>query len=107
MSVAYRNRGMKASFRLPAPAHLTVRDTIRRHMHEAGRNLDSLSAVWGCKKFSVWRAFQRIDRPLQPHQVEGVIETLHLDEFDANDLRLQAAREAGWKIDPQYLEAGE
>ncbi|WP_329755247.1 hypothetical protein [Stenotrophomonas maltophilia] len=36
-------------------------------------------------------------------QSEGVITALQLDEFDANELRLRAAREAGWKIDPFYL----
>ncbi|EED41137.1 hypothetical protein SSKA14_4161 [Stenotrophomonas sp. SKA14] len=56
--------------------------------------------------FSVWRAFGKISRPLQPHQVEGAIAPLQLDEFDANELRLRAAREAGWNIDPKMLLEG-
>ncbi|WP_239510821.1 hypothetical protein [Stenotrophomonas maltophilia] len=48
----------------------------------------------------------RISRPLQPHQVEGAITALQLDEFDANELRLRAAREAGWNIDPKMLLEG-
>lgn len=51
----------------------------------------------------MWRAFGRTKRPLLPHQVEGAISVLQLDEFDANELRLRAAREAGWKIDPAML----
>lgn len=55
---------------------------------------------------SVWRVFGR-SRPLLPRQVEGVITLLQLDEFDANDLRLRAAREAGWNIDPWMLLQGD
>ncbi|WP_312321315.1 hypothetical protein [Stenotrophomonas sp.] len=104
MTTAYRTRGMKASLRRPAPAHITARDTIRRHVHEAGLRLEFLASAWGCRNFSVWRVFQRTDRPLQPHHVEGAITALHLDDFDANQLRLRAAQEAGWKIDPTYLD---
>jgi len=93
----------KSSLRRAAPAHITARDTLRRHLHEARHDLKWLAAAWGCKTFSVWRVFQRTDRPLQPHHIEGAITTLQLDEFDANELRLRAAREAGWKIDPFYL----
>lgn len=106
MSATYRNRGLKEAMRRVAPAHLTARDTIRRHVHEAGRTLESLSTAWTCKPFSVWRVFQRTDRPLQPHHVEGAITALQLDEFDANDLRLRAAREAGWNIDPFFVGTG-
>lgn len=99
----YRTAGMLAALRRPQPAHLTARDMLRRHLHDAGRNLDSLTAAWGCQRFSVWRVFQRTERPLQPHHIEGAIAALSLDEFDANELRLRAAREAGWRIDPAYI----
>lgn len=95
--------GRKESLRRAAPAHITARDTLRRHLHEARLDLKWLSGVWGCQAFSVWRTFQRTDRHLQPHHVELAITALHLDDFDANELRLLAAREAGWHIDPQYL----
>jgi len=99
----YRTAGMLAKLRRPQPAHLTARDMLRRHLHDAGRNLDSLATAWNCRRFSVWRIFQRTERPLQPHHVEGAITALRLDEFDANELRLRAAREAGWAIDPKFL----
>ncbi|WP_313319488.1 hypothetical protein [Stenotrophomonas sp.] len=99
----YRTAGMLAKLRRPQPARITARDMLRRHLHDAGRNLDSLATAWNCRRFSVWRIFQRTDRPLQPHHVEGAIAALSLDEFDANELRLRAAREAGWAIDTQFL----
>lgn len=91
------------SLRRPAPAHITARDMLRRHLHESRRDLKWLADVWGCKSFSVWRVFQRTDRALQPRHVELAITAMELDEFDANEIRLTAAREAGWKIDPQFL----
>lgn len=94
---------IRAALRGPAPAHVTARDMIRRHCREHGKELACLAPAWGCRVFSVWRAFGRINRPLQPHQVEGAISALQLDEFDANELRLRAAREAGWNIDPAML----
>lgn len=93
----------KSSLRRAAPAHITARDTLRRHLHESRRDLKFLAGVWSCKPFSVWRTFQRTDRHLQPHHVELAIAALELDEFDANELRLLAAREAGWHINPDYL----
>ncbi len=99
----YRTAGLLAKLRKPAPEHVTARDMLRRHLHESGRTLDSLATAWKCRRFSVWRLFQRTERPLQPHHVEAAIADLSLDEFDANELRLRAAREAGWRIDPNYL----
>jgi len=76
---------------------------LRRYCREHGKPLSCLAAAWNCKVFSVWRAFARTTRPLLPHQVEAAIVLLRLDDFDANDLRLRAAREAGWKIDVSML----
>lgn len=101
--VTYRTAGTLAALRRPQPSHLTARDMLRRHLHDAGRTLDSLATAWNCRRFSVWRVFQRTERPLQPHHVEAAITDLSLDDFDANELRLCAAREAGWAIDPQFL----
>ncbi|OFS93370.1 hypothetical protein HMPREF3113_10350 [Stenotrophomonas sp. HMSC10F06] len=75
---------------------------IRRYCREHGKQLGCLAPVWNCKVLSVWRVFGR-RRPLLPRQIEGVITLLQLDEFDANDLRLRAAREAGWNINPSLL----
>ena len=91
------------TIRRPAPRHLTARDILRRHLHEDGQRVQSLAQAWGIRRFSVWRVFQRTERHLQPHHVEGAITALHLDDFDANELRLVAAREAGWNIDPRYI----
>ncbi|KAF1016230.1 MAG: hypothetical protein GAK31_01719 [Stenotrophomonas maltophilia] len=102
-SSAGRAAGTKAAMRRPIPPHITARDMLHRHLHEAGLGLAALAPAWGCKPFSVWRVFQRAQRHLQPQHVEGAIAVLRLDEFDANDLRLRAAREAGWRIDPNFI----
>ena len=93
----------KATLRRAAPDHITARELIRRHLHEAGREVQSLAEAWQCKRFSVWRAFNRTRLALTPRHIEGAITSLQLDDFDANELRLRAAREAGWKIDTKYL----
>ncbi|HEL2957633.1 TPA: hypothetical protein UL931_000857 [Stenotrophomonas maltophilia] len=106
MSPGPKAAAARATLRGPAPAHATARDMIRRHCREHGKELACLAPAWGCKVFSVWRALGRTTRSLQPHQVEGAISALQLDEFDANELRLRAAREAGWNIDPKMLLEG-
>lgn len=93
----------KGMLRQAAPEHISVREELRRHLHESGQQVQALAAAWGCKPFSVWRMFQRAGRPLSPRHIEAAISALELDNLDANDLRLRAAREAGWAIDPQYL----
>ncbi len=58
--------------------------------------------AWNCSRGHVYDLFY-LDRPLAPAHVEGAIRILKLDDFDANELRLVAAREAGWMIDAAYL----
>ncbi|MEL3955405.1 hypothetical protein [Stenotrophomonas bentonitica] len=106
MSPGPKAASVRAALRGAAPAHVTVRDMIRRYCREHGKQLACLAPAWDCKVLSVWRVFGR-SRPLLPRQVEGVITLLQLDEFDANDLRLRAAREAGWNIDPSMLLQGD
>ncbi len=103
MSPGPRAAAVRASLRGRAPANASARDMIRRYCREQGMRLAGLAPAWKCKTFSVWRAFGRTTHPLQPYQIEGAIVVLQLDEFDANDLRLRAAREAGWKIDVSML----
>ncbi len=106
MSPGPRAAAVRAALRGGAPANAFVRDMIRRYCREHGKPLVCLAPAWRCKTLSVWRVFGR-RRPLLPRQVEGVIALFHLDEFDANDLRLRAAREAGWNIDPSMLLQGD
>ncbi len=106
MSPGPKAAAVRAALRGAAPANASVRDMIRRYCREHGKQLACLAPAWNCKVLSVWRVFGR-KRPLLPRQVEGVISLLQLDEFDANDLRLRAAREAGWQIDPSMLLQGE
>lgn len=80
----------------------TVRAMLRRHLREEGRRMQDLAQAWGCKPGNVYDYFCE-DRPFSPQHVEACISFLQLDEFDAAELRLQGAREAGWNIDPKYL----
>ncbi len=64
-----------------------------------------LAPAWGVSVHTVYALFN-VSRPLPPQHVEASIAHLGLDEFDANELRLLAAREAGWQIDPAYIGVG-
>lgn len=93
----------KATFRGPIPKNLPPKDLLRRHLHLAGIKLVDLAPVLGVQPLAVHRMFQRKHRPILPRQLEALIAHLTLDEFDANELRLAAAREAGYPINPQFL----
>ena len=47
----------------------------------------------GTVKFIFWKK-----TPLPPQYVDAFITALKLDEFDALELRLQAAIESGWQL---------
>lgn len=80
----------------------SVRAMLRRHLREEGHRMQDLAEAWGCKPGNVYDYFCE-DRPFSPQHIEACIAFLKLDEFDAAELRLQGAREAGWKIDAKYL----
>lgn len=84
------------------PGPSTARSIIKRHFREERIPLASLADRWRCTAAHIYSTFSR-HRPLAPGHIEGAIAVLGLDEFDANELRLQAAREAGWEIDINYL----
>lgn len=75
----------------------TARDLIRRHLREEGRDLRSLAVPWNVKPESV-KYIMHHRRPLAPQHIDAFIESLKLDEFDALELRIQGAIEAGWQI---------
>ena len=76
----------------------TARDLIRRHMREEGHNMTALAAPWNVQPATV-KTIMHHGRPLAVQHIEAAIEFLKLDEFDALELRLQAAIDAGWKLD--------
>src|SRR5690606_24940225 len=77
----------------------SVRAILRRHLHEEGRRMQDLAEPWQCKKVTVYGVFHDA-RPISPQHIDAAIAWLQLDEFDAAELRVQGAREAGWKIEP-------
>ena len=80
----------------------TARDLMRRHMREEGKRIIDLCPVWNMHENSVYRRFYEA-RPFTPQMIEGFIELLKLDEFDAYELRLQAAIERVARILGQDL----
>lgn len=64
--------------------------------------MQDLAEAWGCSKGNVYDYFWSA-RPFSPQHVDAAIELLGLDEFDAAELRLLGAREAGWNIQPKHL----
>jgi hypothetical protein len=80
----------------------SVRTVIRRHLAEEGLRMQDLAGPWQCKRTTVYGMFCD-NRPFSPPHIDAVIEFLRLDEFDAAELRLLGAREAGWNLDTKYL----
>lgn len=81
-----------------------VRDLIRRHLKEEKKQIKhDLAAWWGVHPHTAYRRMYDKRRPFTPSYIEAVITGLQLDEFDANELRLFGARDAGWLIDPNVL----
>jgi len=65
--------------------------------------MHALAGPWKCTPQNVYDLFYR-SNPLGPQHIDAAAAFLRLDEFDINELRLLGAREAGWNIDPQFLE---
>lgn len=77
------------------------RDLLRRHLREEGKTIvHDLASWWGIHPNSAYRRMYDTHRPFTPTFIEQAITGLQLDAFDAQELRLLAAREAGWLIDP-------
>lgn len=91
-------RRYAAGRRIKVPRSVrTARDLIRRHLREEGRELRSLAGPFNVTPATV-KAIMHHGRPLSPQHIDAVIEHLNLDEFDATELRLQGAIEAGWQL---------
>ncbi len=100
----HANNGMAAGGRpIRVPRSITsVRAHLRRHLAEEGRRMQALAPVWGCTRHNVYDLFYE-NRPLSPNHIDLAAQFLGLDDFDTNELRLLGAREAGWRIDPNFL----
>lgn len=100
----HANNGMAGGGRpIRVPRSVTsVRAHLRRHLAEEGRRMQDLAPVWGCTRHNVYDLFYE-DRPLSPNHIDLAAAFLGLDDFDTNELRLLGAREAGWRIDTNFL----
>ena len=68
--------------------------------------MQALAVPWKCSTQNVYDLFYR-SSPLSPQHIDAAAEFLRLDEFDTNELRLLGAGEAGWHIDPAFLDKSE
>lgn len=80
----------------------SVRKLLRRHLREEGRRMQDLAEPWQCARQTVYDMFSSA-RTISPQHVDAAIEWLGLDDFDATELRLLGAREAGWNIDIRFI----
>lgn len=81
----------------------TVRSVMREHLKHGKKNIyKDLATMLGLSESSTRKMMWR-NLPIQPRHVETFIKAMRLDEFDANELRLFAARELGLNIDPRFL----
>lgn len=76
----------------------TARDLMRRHLREERKRIVDLCPVWDMHANSAYRRFYD-KRPFTPQMIDSFIEFMRLDDFDARELRLLAAIEAGWQLD--------
>lgn len=100
MTSTYRPRRPKPS---PFRTKRSARNIIQEHLKADRLFLKELAFGIGLKPDTLYKMFFDPRRPLSPDHIEAMIAWLKLDDFDSNELRLQAAREAGWKIDLRFL----
>lgn len=78
----------------------TARDLMRKHLREEGLLIKDFSAFMGYKSpVNMYDYFYRVKRPLPVQIIDAFCEFVKLDEFDALELRLQGAIDAGWQLD--------
>ncbi len=87
----------------PKARRSPTRELIRFFLRQEGVRIKELGAMWNITTNSAYRSMYDFDRPLTTWYIERVIEHLKLDDFDSCKLRLCAAQEAGWAINPEYL----
>lgn len=78
----------------------SVRAVMRRHLREEGKLIIDLCDPWNMHKNSVYRRFYD-KRAYPPQYIEAFIQFLKLDDFDATELRVLGAIEAGWDLRKQ------
>ena len=93
------NPQLMPKIKRPTPKGMTARDIIRRHLRLERLTIKGdLSRVLSLKPQSAASLMTK-KFPLTPHHIEAIVRGLKLDDFDAYELRRQAAIEAGWRID--------
>lgn len=76
----------------------TVRSMIREHLRYEKKLLADFAAMLGHNPATTRKLMSQTHRPFPPQYIDSFIEHMKLDEFDAYELRLQGAVEAGWQL---------
>lgn len=82
----------------------TCRDLIRRHIREEGKTIEhDLSKAWQVHPHTAYRILYDKKRSIGPAYIDAFVAHFQLDDFDAHELRLLGAIEAGWQLQPPEL----
>ena len=85
------------------PTKKTVRNLIREHLAFERKTIkQDFSRMLGIAEQSAASMMTKT-YPLAPQHIDAFIEGMKLDEWDANELRLQGAIESGWQINVKLL----
>lgn len=97
--MAMLRRPVVVGRRLAVPSNpKTTRALIRRHLALDKKTIThDLSAILGMREQSA-KALMTKQFPLAPQHIDRIIDGLKLDDFDAYELRLAGAIEAGWQL---------
>lgn len=83
----------------------TARDIMRRHLKEEGLLIKDFSEYMGfATPNTMYDYFHRRHRPLPVQIIDGFVEFVKLDKWDAQQLRWHGAVEAGWQLDQRILQ---
>ena len=94
-----KSRQLVGGKRVQVPPQVrSVRDMIRRHLA-----LDRLTIKWDLSRMlgitpDAAHYIMTHKHAIAPRRIEQFIAGMKLDDFDAHELRYQAAIEAGWQL---------
>lgn len=78
-----------------------LRELIREHLNHARINQAQLAAIWGIHHASARRLLYPAKgrrNEIGPEKIDQLVIALKLDEFDAYELHVAGALEAGYRI---------
>ena len=71
---------------------------IREHLRDEKLRLSDFAEMLGHNPATTRKLMSQKHRPMPPQYIDAFIDRMKLDEFDAYELRLRGAIEAGWQL---------